>query len=197
MEFKAHNFPEVYKDLGIDLRELGCIMVDTEPLPNFTINPDILYTSPDPNKFWIKGQVSQETPHVTLLYGLLPSVTRSHVDTVLDGQVPETVSIKGVGHFDSPYEDEEYYCLVAHVDVGDPSWEEKTLTEANERLSLLPHVKTFPGYKAHLTLAYVRKDAFGETYPLESLDSFKQELYRLLGKKQLAVTGLNYGHRIK
>ena len=31
--FKAHDYPEIYKALDIDLSALGCFMLDTEPIP--------------------------------------------------------------------------------------------------------------------------------------------------------------------
>lgn len=181
---KAHDFPQVFKELGYDLGKLGCIMLDTEPLTDIAehINDKAeLYYANDKSKFWIDGVVCDKTPHITLLYGLLRSglEMKKHVDAVL-GDLPLTVEVERYGYFESPYEDEPYYCIVAHLKLTDE------LIEANERLKFLPHINTFPGYKAHLTLAYIKKDFKTMQWILHSLTS---NFPNLLVK----TTQLNYG----
>ena len=74
-QVNSHDFPELYKDLGINLNALGCVMLGIKPLPIreslASLPEDALFWSPDPTKFWIKGPVAQEGGHVTLLYGIL------------------------------------------------------------------------------------------------------------------------------
>lgn len=167
---KAHDFPEVYKWLGLNLSTLGCVMLDLEPLqiPNYTIQEyesgsqvnydtwikEKLYFAVDKTRFWIDGWVADKVPHVTLLYGLLETAKNyePHIEAVLKDWKLEEVEIEDIGYFDSPYPDEPYYCIVAHI--------KKTpeLVEGHERLCMLPHVKTFPGYKAHMTICYIKKD---------------------------------------
>lgn len=177
---KAHDFPQIYKDLGYDLGKLGCIMLDLQPL-NLLVDHDMLYYAKDKSRFWIDGLVADKTPHVTLLYGLLRSgpELKKHVDTLVDGILPEFVEIDHIGYFDSPYDDEEYYCIVAHLKITDE------LTEVNERLKFLPHINTFPGYKAHFTLCYIKKDKVYRNLLIENMSAHK-------GTRIKAV-GLNYG----
>lgn len=185
IQVKAHDFPDVYKDLDIDLSTLGCIMLDLEPI-KLTLPTAWLYKSEDKRRFWIDGLVGQK-PHATLLYGLLPGVKKWHVDAVLEDWWTEHVRVQSVGFFDSPYADDPYYCIVAHLDADYGSWD--SLTEANERLSLLPHVKTFSGYKAHVTLAYVKRDD----------KILKESIYQLtkqLDGVELSTVGINYGNSI-
>lgn len=152
----AHQFQPVYDQLGINLSKLGCVMLDLD-VPQLSLLPpmygDSLYVSENPERFWIDGDVSGSM-HVTLLYGLLDEAKayEDYIAEVLKGWELETVRIVGIGYFESPYPDEQYYCIVAHVDVT------PQLLEGHERLECLPHVKTFPGYKAHATLCYIKKD---------------------------------------
>lgn len=178
---KAHDFPQIYKELGYDLSKLGCIMLDLQPL-DLSVDKDKLYYAKNKDRFWIDGLVASKTPHVTLLYGLLRSglELQKHVDTVLQGIVPKTVTIESIGYFDSPYEDEDYYCIVAHLKITDE------LTECNERLKFLPHINTFPGYKAHFTLAYLKQH---DTYR----DLFIEQMSQQLVGNKLLAGAINYG----
>ena len=179
---KAHDFTQVYKELGYDLSKLGCIMLDLEPL-ELLVDKDKLYYASNKDRFWIDGLVADKTPHVTLLYGLLRSglEMKKHVDTVLSGVDIGSVTIDHVGYFESPYEDEDYYCMVAHLRLTEQ------LTEANERLKYLPHINTFPGYKAHFTLAYIKKDD-------EYRDTFMRNANKQLAGNKVKAGALNYGN---
>ena len=198
-ELSAHQFPEVYKSLGIDLSKLGCIMLDLEPFKldfllqepfsGSVVNFDkelepYLYHAKDTSRFWINGLVGKE-PHCTLLYGLLTpgneSPMRELVPQMLEGWECKEVEIDHVGYFPSPYPDEPYFCIVAYIK---PTPE---LIEGNERLKMLPHINTFPGYKAHATIAYIKADS--EKYRDWVID----ELNLALKGKKLAITGLNLG----
>ncbi len=160
--FKAHDYPGVYRDLGIDLNKLGCVMLDVDVRdPVFTLSledlkamrPSDLYYAKNKDRFWINGY---NPSHITLLYGLLESgeAYSRYIHEILRDSEVEKLTVGSVGFFESPYEDEEYYCIVAHIDLG----RSPGLLEAHQRLELLPHINTFPGYKAHMTLAYIKKD---------------------------------------
>ena len=181
--FKAHDYPEIYKALDIDLSALGCLMLDTEPIPyDFSDwHEDLFYKSNNKKRFWIDGFVGAKTPHVTLLYGFLkPAIEyKTYINNLLEDVYIKDVEIENISYFDSPYEDEEYYCIVAKLKITDD------LAYANEKLQLLPHVRTFPDYKAHVTIAYVRKDE-------NARDKYIKHLKPLIGSK-LKVTGLNFG----
>jgi len=185
----SHNFEEVYKDLGINLDKLGCIMLDLEPLSNmYSIEVEgagiALYYAKNKERFWIDGWVVGKVAHVTLLYGLLKTGPewKEYVDAVLkDWDLPE-VEIEKIGYFDSPYSDEPYYCIVAHLKVTDK------LLEGHQRLSFLPHINTFPGYKAHMTICYLKKNQ-GEKYR----DIMIEQFNKMWAGKKLKVKGINYG----
>jgi len=188
MVLSAHRFPSVYEDLDLNLSQLGCIMLDTQPgsikvgdeLAQLGAEP---YTSPDPDKFWIKGVVGDDTAHVTLLYGLLESGPdwRQYVDTVLDGWTPEPVVVEDVGYFGSPYPDERYWCIIARLRLTE------NLLEANGRLRFLPHVDTFTMYRPHVTLAYIRGDETERDRVIAALNN------ALAGSELPVSPELNYG----
>lgn len=141
----AHDFPEVYDRLGIDLRDLGCLMLNTEnPVEEWIKGEE--YISPDPKKFWMKGFLDHW--HVTVRYGFLPGVSADDIDAVLDFQpLPTRLNITGLEVFPSPYPDEKYDCVVARVD-------DMALDRLNMALGVLPNVNTFAQYKAHITIGY-------------------------------------------
>ena len=186
MNLNANQYPDIYKSLGIDLRELGCVMLDLEydfPL----IIPDAmtgnLYYSSDPKKFWIKGYVWQPA-HVTLLYGLLEKANNysDYIEQLLKGWDLKKVEVEDIGYFESPYPDEPYYCIVAHIKIT------PELLEGRSRLQFLPHIDTFPGYKAHATIAYIKKD---NEIRDKCIEYYKQEL---IGKR-LKIKTINLGDK--
>lgn len=178
------------RDLNISVGQLGCIMLDVEaPTPVGDLIPESwAYHSDNPDLRHVNGIATEY--HVTLLYGLLPQVRREHVDEVLDGWSGLDVSVKTdqLDVFASPLPDEPYSCIVARQ--VSPSRE---IRDAHARLSLLPHIDTHPEFKAHVTLAYVRK---------ERTEDAVQELRRAFGARDIYVpilfrpTALNYGDRI-
>lgn len=144
----AHTFPHIYDRMGIDLRELGCLMLNTES-PVASMGEAKPFVSPDPKKFWVKGILDHW--HVTVRYGFLQGVAANDVDDVLaDFDVPAELKVTGTEIFPSPYKDEVYECLVARV-------EDPRLVAMNTALSVLPNVNTFPEFKAHITIGYFEK----------------------------------------
>lgn len=187
--FNSNHYREMYAKMGINLDKLGCIMLDVDNDGNKVIGPipkefgdDVLYTTKNPDRFWIKGFVAGETPHVTLLYGLIhPICIKNDVVTVLHGWQCDQVKIDHVGFFDSPYADDPYYCIIAHVNIDD------NLLEGHQRLSLLPHINTYPEYKAHITIAYIKKDEMLRDKVLAHYNSHIEQL------PALKVKSINYG----
>jgi len=187
------DFPEIYKDLGIDIQKLGCVMLDVDCLPNdngsdeeyggsYWIQPRDLYYTEDKKKFWINGWVAGKSAHVTLLYGLMKKAKEweKYINKLLKDWSLKKVEIDHVGFFESPYKDEPYYCIVAHIKVT------PELLEGHQRLELLPHINTFTGYKPHMTIAYIKKD--------EKLrDKVIKELNDFLKGKKLEILKLNLG----
>lgn len=142
---------QALKRRGINIAKLGCVMQEFEPVDISDVMPDeVCFYSKNPERRWIRGRRADE-PHVTLLYGLLDNANtiREDIDEVLEGWEPAPARGMEFEVFESPYEDEKYGCIVARVDNDN-------LLDAHHRLSLLPHIDTFPGYKAHVTLGYVK-----------------------------------------
>lgn len=184
MQLNARQYEKVYKDLGVDLNKLGCVMLDVDG----SVIPDIpdeyladLHFSEDPALFWIKGFVAGDTPHITLLYGLMQEAgeIKDKIFTVLDDWELKSVKVKGISYFDSNMAAEGYYCIIAEIEVT------PDLLEGHQRLQLLPHIDTFPEYKPHITIAYIKKD--------EKVRNRLIAYYRSLIGKRIPVTGLNLG----
>lgn len=188
-QLNAHMFQDVYKDLDINLDKLGCIMLDLEPLNNmYSIEFDgagnALYYAKNKERFWIDGWVVSKVAHITLLYGLLKTGNewKAYVNRILQGWELNEVEIEHIGYFDSPYPDELYWCIVAHIKTTDE------LIEGHRRLEFLPHINTFTGYKPHMTIAYINKNQ-GEEYR----DTLIKEFNKLWSGKNLKIKGINYG----
>ena len=186
-ELSIHEFPGVLERHKINPAELGCVMLDVMQDKTFSApdldGEDYLYKSPDPKKFWIDGWVMNKA-HITLLYGLLEPAQKYAVsiEEVLGMWKIEHVEIEEIGFFESPYPEEPYYCIVAHI--------RKTLElqEGHDRLTFLPHVNTFPGYKPHMTIAYIKKDAGIRDRLIKIMDGH----YKFY-PKVLVESGLNLG----
>ena len=179
---KAHDFGKVYEALGLNLATLGCVMADLEPAEIDIKTKCTFHYSENTDRFWIKGYVADLNPHVTLLYGLLQKANnyKWHIDQVLDGWKLDEVEIEDFGYFDSPYADEQYYCVIAHIKVT------PELLDGHQRLSFLPHINTFPKYTPHITIAYIDKNE----RELENLLFSLNENYK--GKK-LKVSNIKLG----
>lgn len=181
----AHMFPQVYVDLGVDVSDLGCIMLDVEPLQvDDIIDTEDLYFSD--NMEFAQGIISQDKCHCTLLYGLMSSgpAMKKHVDAVLDGWDIDEVEIAGVSYFEGTSEEEPYYCLIAELVVT------SKLLEGNGRLRMLPHCDTFINYRPHITLAYIRSD---NTDSEDKRDDYIGKLNARFVGMSPKVIALNYG----
>lgn len=179
-ELSSHQFTDVYESLGVDLQGLGCIMLDVNEIDvSHIIDPEDLYVS---DKYtYVKGLVSNVVPHCTLLYGLMNkgSIIHNHVDRVLEGWSAAPVTIEKVGFFYSQVPDESWITIIAELVVS------SNLMDAHTRLSMLPHINTFPTYKPHITLAYVKQSSDFKQY----VDTINAELAGLV----LDPVGINYG----
>lgn len=177
----ARSFPQVYKDLGIDLGKLGCIMLDVEPIKvSDIIKPEDLYYSGDEGEH-TEGNVSEIEPHVTLLYGLLRSgpEMKQHVDIILSGWSPEDITISDVSFFYANDPTDRFVAIIAKVVTSN------NLLDANTRLGYLPHLNTFPDYQPHITLAYVKDTADWKNYV--------SQLNERLHDQPVRALGINYG----
>lgn len=184
-QLSSHNFEHIYQGLGIDVDKLGCVMASLEARDDMKypyVDENDLYYAKEKSRFWINGWVCGKTPHITLLYGLLkPGVEYApYIRDVLDGWEMKTAAIESVGYFTSNYEDEPYYCIIAHMRVTEQ------LLDAHMRLQFLPHINTFNEYRPHMTIAYIKKDK-------KLRDDLIDELnHRWAGKKLKVIPGVTY-----
>lgn len=181
-QISAHKFDEMYADMGYDLGELGCIMLDLDPL-KFQVAEEALHYSKTAK--YAQGNVAGDTPHITLLYGLVRSgrEMKRQVDIVLKDALPKlkTITIDHVGYFENTMADDPYYCIVAHIKVT------PELQEAHDLLTFLPHIETFTGpYKPHFTLCYIKKN-------VKNRDIIIKKMNEKYSGRELKVGDLNYG----
>lgn len=172
------------KRRGITVSALGCVMLDVTGPPIRRLLPATwLYSSDHPDRRWISG--AQDQGHATLLYGLLDNANtiREDIGEVLAGWEPGQIETDHVGVFPSPFDDEPYSCIVAHLALTEG------LRDAHSRLSLLPHIDTHPEYKPHVTLAYVHREDEAAAVRL-----IEQELGCVKGGLDFEPIGLNYGY---
>lgn len=173
------------------MNKLGCIMLDlipfspSEVVHAMSVLSEDLYTQKEPSRFWINGLTMARNPHMTLIFGLMKSgeeykeqIAKLFKDWYLPDQA---VQVESIGHFPSPFEDEPYYCIVAHIKVTD------AILEAHQRLQMLPHIDTYSEFKPHVTLAYIRKD--DET--LKKAEALFNEMFA--GKSLATKVILNLG----
>lgn len=177
-EIKSTDYPEVYIDLGIDTGKLGCIMLDLEPIVISDIVNEDDYFYSDEQEF-VQGNVSENVPHCTLLYGLMRSglELKKHVDAVLMQWTIPTVKIDNVSFFYG--KDNTYITVIALLDIS------PELTEANARLRLLPHIDTFGQYRPHMTLAYLKTES--------NWQSTVEQLNKKYAGKSIKSVAINYG----
>lgn len=151
-----YAYSDMLQRIGINPKELGCVMLPVEPFDIFgegrdqLLDVEDLYVSEDPELWWVNGDVSDKA-HITLLYGLLTPAyeQKENIDELLaDWDMPEYFVPERIMFFPDP-RGENYAAIV--VEIDDPH-----LEEAHARLSYLPHVNTFPKYRSHMTIAYVR-----------------------------------------
>ncbi|MDR1264358.1 MAG: hypothetical protein LBK42_02025 [Propionibacteriaceae bacterium] len=130
---------------------LGCVMLrcgtgSYEPLiePEWAANPDVLPDYCEGTAF-----LNPNALHLTLKYGLMPAlVTGEDVDEALAGwRPPPILFVTGFELFGGG---DGWKALVATVENP------PVLQQANHWLSLLPHIDTWPGYRAHVTLGYIK-----------------------------------------
>lgn len=153
-----HEFDTLLEINNINVNKLGCVMLPCEPFDIFGegrdqwLKHDDLYVSENPEQFWIQGDVSNKA-HVTLLYGLMTPafLQKENIEEVLNTwDRPEFLAPERISIFPQPGTEHPEYAAIV-VEIDDPH-----ILEAHQRLSYLPHINTFPEFKQHMTLAYVR-----------------------------------------
>lgn len=169
----AAQLPFLYEEMGLSVDQLGCVMMSVEPLADLLdeemgLSAADLYTSAHPDRHYIDGLV--KTPHVTLLYGLLPGVSQQHIaDVMADWEAPLGIGITAITTFPATFPEDDPDHNAYEVVVAEVQSMGSELTDAHARLSLLPHIDTHPDYRPHITLAYVKYGRGAEWRELLSL----------------------------
>lgn len=134
--------------------KLGCVMVEV-PVTNWneiisTINKDDLYEVEGENYGISKN------PHLTLLYGLKPNITKEQIEEVLTKTIDNDKIIIEIENIDT-FENDSFDVVKFNIKKTEQ------LQKLFDSLSELPNENTFPDYKPHMTIAYVKK-GLGEKY---------------------------------
>lgn len=146
----AHAYPDVFEDLGVNLSELGCLMLKTDNPLKEAIPDTEAYVSSDPNKWWVDGVLDHW--HVTVRYGFLPEVSRVHVQKVIKGlSIPSSLHAGTFEVFGQP--DDPYECVVLRI-------ADERLAAMNAQLSVLPHINTYVEYRPHITVGFFNRGWF-------------------------------------
>jgi hypothetical protein len=187
----AHDAAPILATLGVDPSNLGCVMLEVEPLRISemlgNVTDDFYVHAPEGHKWtWVKGPVAETGAHVTVKYGFLraahdPEMAPAVAALMADYQPGVGLRLGDVEIFPEPNVPEPlgYACIVVRID-------DEPLRQWNKALSLLPHIDTYPDYKPHLTLAYVRKE-----YAESAAAVLAQRLPSVV-----TTTGLSLGDRI-
>lgn len=133
--------------------EKGCLMAYVDPTYGLqvlkvgrrAIPSSILYTDPEDPTYGYDNE-----PHVTLKYGFEPDLDRNAIAEILKGTKPFNVVLTSLNQFQN-----EKYDVVKFEVQKCP-----ILTELRRRCDGYPNTDSYPDYKPHMTLAYVKKGTF-------------------------------------
>ena len=149
---KIKNYIQFIKESS-GQHKWGCVMIEF-PISNWNeitsmISPNDVYEEPGDTTHGI-----EDTPHVTILYGLHPEVTDENVKEVFDnfkGKI--IVEVEGIDIFENP----KFDVVKFNVKKTD------SLQYLHDELSKFPNSNEYPDYKPHITVAYV-KPGTGKKY---------------------------------
>ena len=134
--------------------DYGCVMVEV-PVKNWneitsTINKDDLYEVEGEN-YGIS-----ENPHLTLLYGLKPNITKEQIEEVLKRVIDGDKIIVEIENIDL-FENENFDVVKFNIKKTEQ------LQRIFDALSELPNENTYPDYNPHMTICYTKK-GMGQKY---------------------------------
>ena len=133
--------------------ECGCLMAYVDPTygPRIAstgqrlVPPQHLYTDPEDPTYGYDNE-----PHVTIKYGFRPDLDRMDVARILKGVAPFLVKLIALNQF----QNEKYDVVKFEVE------KHPVLMELRKRCNGYPNTDSYPDYKPHMTLAYVKKGTF-------------------------------------
>lgn len=91
----------------------------------------------------------EDTPHVTILYGLHADIPDSTVKELIDEMEGPELKLRKI----SIFENDEFDVVKFDI-IGESK---KKLGKMNKMLAELPHTTDYPDYHPHSTIAYVKK----------------------------------------
>lgn len=105
----------------------------------------------------VNGREKYKDAHVTILYGLHKTIDEDELKKVVEELSVKQIEVKKIGRFKGDTND----VLKFEVDYS-------FLHKNNKILKKFPHTSTFPTYKPHMTIAYLKKgraDDYVQTLP--------------------------------
>lgn len=163
-----------------------CVMLDTDnPLfyPNFLNMPlfqENQYFEPTGKKYM---QGITDDHHITLKYGILPSVSTDDIWEVLNVWSPHKPLIP-TRHIFGSYQilgnSSDYDAVVVPIELS------PFISAIHSELNCFPNITTFPYYQPHITIGYFKKGFWQDLDP-RLLPPLKHEI----GPLNFRITGGN------
>jgi len=101
------------------------------------------------------GYGREDAPHTTILYGLHDDIPDSDIESIVNDIDRFEINLAKIDIFENDDFDVVKFSVIGLA--------KKRLSELNDKFSELPHTNTYPDYKPHVTIAYV-KSGTGKKY---------------------------------
>lgn len=134
--------------------KLGCVMVEV-PVSNWN---EIISTVDEDDLYEVEGEnygVSK-IPHLTLLYGLKPNITKEQIEQILEKVIDGGKIEIEIENIDT-FENDNFDVVKFNIKKTEQ------LQRIFDALSELPNENTFTDYKPHMTICYTKK-GMGQKY---------------------------------
>ena len=165
------DFMKICEDKSGSMYEYGCLMLYVK-IPNWSeftnqIQSSYLY-EPQNERYGLETE-----PHITILYGIHKDVKDEDVLETFSGINEKEFDLKLVGI--DCFKNKDYDVLKINV-------RSEKLNELNNIAKSLPHTDTYPDYKPHLTIAYLKK-GFGDMYSNKDFETSAVNLDKIVYSK--------------
>jgi len=162
---------KICEDKSGTMYEFGCLMLYVK-FPNWSeftsqIDSSFLY-EPESERYGLETE-----PHITILYGIHKDVKDEDVlDLFSDINTKEfDLKLSGIDCF----KNKDYDVLKINI-------KSDKLNELNTIAKSLPHTDTYPDYKPHLTIAYLKK-GYGDTFSNKDFETTLVNLDKIVYSK--------------